>query len=512
MWLEGGSRDGDARPSARYTPGMSFQSRRRRFIGLDNQVQVTTLDGSITTITETYLDSAATSLVPESVFLTTAQYLEFSCANSHTHASARGRATTKAIEDTRALVGELVGASADDAVVFCGNGSTAALNLAAEVLYPEFRSAVPEALDRYRSAPKNARSLVFISEMEHHSNMLPWRRAAGMANVSYIPVFDDGTIDMANLRAMLARNSGRVRVVAVTAMSNVTGVINDVHAIARLAHDAGAVIVVDAAQAAPHIPLNMHPAGPDEALDFVALSGHKLFAPGSPGVLVGPRETIAKAQWRVGDVGGGIVTKVEWDSVELLKNPAQRLEAGTPNIPGIVTLGAGVLFLKDLGLGPIREHEIALTSQAITELARIPECVVYGPTDPNLRGGIVSFNLFGIPHGLVAAVLQDCFGIASRNMCFCAEPFVRQMLDAVCNNRGFCAPVREGHRGMCRASFSPFTGTADITRLTTAVAWIAMNIAKIQPLYEGVDGVFTSKTFRPQPVFDLVTTFEAVSV
>ncbi len=475
---------------------MSFESSRFSFIGRNDPQQVTRLDGELTTIPSVYLDSAATSLMPLPVFDVIDQYLMGSCANSHTHASARGRATTKAIEDTRALVGALVGATENDAVVFVGNGATGALNLAAEILYP----IVPN---------KDRKQLVFISEMEHHSNMLPWRRAAGIDNVRWIPVFDTGEIDMANLRAMLAKNAGKVRVVAVSAMSNVTGVINPVHEIARLAHDAGAVIVVDAAQAAPHVPIAKHDTGPDLDLDYIAMSGHKLYAPGSPGILVGPREAISNAMWITGNVGGGIVEKVEWDSVDLLSDPARRLEAGTPNIPGTVALGAGLLFFGNLGIGAVRDHEIALSRQAINDLTKIPECIVYGPTDPTLRGGIVSFNLFGIPHGLVAAVLNDFFAISVRNDCFCCQPFVRKMLDAICNQRGVCAPLKEGHRGMVRASFSPFTTTEDIMRLTTAIQWIVMNIKEIELLYNGVDGVFTHKTFRPEDAFTIDGAFAA---
>lgn len=490
---------------------MLFNYQRFEFIGLRRPVRVVQLDGTLSKIEESYLDSSATSLMPIQVDRVLHEYLRSAQANSHTHASARGRATTKAIEDTRALVKEFVGGGPDDAAVFVGNGATGALNLAAQILYPS----VP--------GPKEAKPLVLISEMEHHSDMLPWRRAAngrmdtssqGSASpldfVKYFPVRDDCTIDLPQLRALLTMHRGRVRVVVVSAMSNVCGTINPIHEIAKMAHEAGAVIVVDAAQAAPHVPIDMHTSDPAETLDFLALSGHKLYAPGSPGVLVASKDALSPAAWRTGSVGGGIVDRVELNSVTLIDDVAQRLEAGTPNIPGIIALGAALLFMKDLGMSEVREHEIKLTRQALTGLSAIPSCVVYGPMDATTRGGIVSFNLFGMAHGLVAAILGDFFGVVVRNDCFCAQPLVRRLLDATCNQRGVCAPRDEFRRGMVRASFSPFTTEAEVRRLVTAVQWIVLNEAKLREAYDHSDGVFVHKTFRPELPFDLAAAYAFV--
>lgn len=484
---------------------MPFADRRFEFIGLRRPVWVIQLDGTRSKIEESYLDSSATSLMPSQVDRVLHEYMRSGQANSHTHASARGRATTKAIEDTRTLVKEFVGGGPGDAAVFVGNGATGALNLAAQILYPT----VPTA--------KDPKPIALVSEMEHHSDMLPWRRAANgrmdtppLDFVKYFPVRDDCTIDLPQLRALLAMNRGRVRVVAVSAMSNVCGTINPIHEIAKMAHEAGAVIVVDAAQAAPHIPIAMHTNDPAETIDFLALSGHKLHAPGSPGVLIASKDALASAAWRTGSVGGGIVDRVELNSVTLIDDVARRLEAGTPNIPGTIALGAAILFLKDLGMDSVREHEIRLTRQAIAGLSAIPSCVVYGPMDATERGGIVSFNLFGLAHGLVATILNDYFGIAVRNDCFCAQPLVRRLLDATCNQRGVCAPRDEGRRGMVRASFSPFTTEAEIRRLIIAVQWIVLNEAVLREAYDHVEGVFTHKTFRPESCFDLAGVYALV--
>lgn len=460
---------------------MSFDSLRTQFLGLNTPTAVTSLSGAVTTVPHCYLDSGATCLMPKPVWDVVADYLMTSCANSHTHGSARGRATTAAMDRTRVLIKALVGADAGDAVVFLGSGSTGPLNLLAEILGDE--------------------GVVLVSAMEHHSNMLPWMKAAE-DNIAFFGTKDDGTLDMESLARAL--EPGDVKVVCVSAMSNVTGVINPIHRIAAMVHDAGAVIVVDASQAAPHIQLNMT----QDAIDFLVLSGHKLYAPGSPGVLVGRADVLTEAAWVSGSVGGGIVKRVDLETgVELLEDPAARLEAGTPDIPGIISLGAACLFLRDMTMAAVRAHEVELATVALTELAKIPNAVVYGPTDPTRRGGIVSFNLFGIAHGLVCAVLNDFFAISVRNDCFCAQPYVRSMLDAVCNQRGVCAPVKEGVRGMVRASFGPWTTEDDVRGLAAAVAWIDQNATQLEALYEGDNGKFTHRTFRPALPFNLDTAF-----
>lgn len=461
---------------------MSFASLRTQFLGLNTPTAVTHLDRSITTVPHCYLDSGATCLMPKPVFDVVFSYLETACANSHTHGSARGRATTAAMDRTRVLIKELVGADAGDSVVFLGSGSTGPLNLLAYLLGDE--------------------GVVLVSAMEHHSNMLPWMKVA-KDKVAFFGTLDDGTLDMSSLARALA--PGDVKVVCVSAMSNVTGVINPIHRIAAMAHDAGAVIVVDGSQAAPHIALNMS----KDDLDFLVLSGHKLYAPGSPGILVGRSDLLLEAAWTAGFVGGGIVERVDLETgVELLKDAASRLEAGTPDIPGIVSLGAACLFLKDMTMAAVREHEIELTTLALTEFAKIQNVVVYGPTDPRSRGGIVSFNIFGVAHGLVCAVLCDFFAISTRNDCFCSQPYVRSLLDAACNQRGICAPVAEGtKRGMVRASFGVWTNEADVRKLIEAVAWIDAHAQELAAQYYSEDGRFSHKTFRPALPFNLDTAF-----
>ncbi len=451
------------------------------FLGASPQMQIVTLTGQTVWTKRVYLDSAATCLMPAEVFATLGLYLEHSCANSHTHGSASGRATTAAIAAAHDLVGRLVSYNPEKhAVVFLGNGATAALNLAADILLPN------------REKPT-----VLVSAGEHHSNMLPWTRAADIENVRYIRVFDNGFLDMEHLRSLLEEFSGRVSVVAVSALSNVTGVGAPIQDVAALAHAAGAMVVVDGSQAASHVPLAIGD------VDFLALSGHKLYAPGSPGVLVATREALERGRWRCGCVGGGTVDHVALDELVLLKDIVSVFEAGTPNIPGAIMLGAAAKMLLRVGMDVVHAHEQKLVQLAMMGLANEDGIIVYGAQDPIVRAGILAMNIAGVPHGLTAAALNDFWGIAVRNDCFCAQPLVRQLLDAECNAKGFCAPIKEAKRGMVRASFGLQTTETDVLLLIQAMKWVRDNRVLIEERYELVDGNWTHKTFRPAPVFEL---------
>jgi selenocysteine lyase/cysteine desulfurase len=431
-----------------------------------------------------YLDAAATSLMPRVALEAQAEYYAAACANPHTQAHAAGRASTHAVARTRVLLGRLVGYDPlRDEVVFCGAGATGAINRAARALFPDGPAAPGD-----RRAP-----LAVVTALEHHSHLLPWRRAAGAAHVRAVPACARGGVDLAALEKLLRDSAGRVRVVAVTAASNVTGVIIPVHAVARLAHRFGARIVVDGAQAAPHLPLAMHaPDGGD--LDALAVSGHKLYAPGAPGVLVCARTLFARdggdgaARGPVGDAGGGTVESVPLLAPATYKRDlAAREEAGTPNTPGVVALGTVAALLHRVGMDAVSEHDAHLTERALARLGAVEGVILYGSPDPRERVGVVAFNLPHVPHGVVARMLSDRFGIEVRNGCFCAEPFVRELLDRAARagtpTADECPGQPPTRRGMVRASFGPWTTDADVDALAGAVAWIAANEAAACGLY-----------------------------
>jgi len=467
----------------------------REFLGLGKPAEVATLAGGRAMVPRVYLDAAATCLMPTSVWKTEAQYLESSCANSHTSASAVGRATTEALLRVHQLIGQLVNADPNtDTVILCGSGATEPTNLLAAAMF----------LD-------DPRQLVCVSAIEHHSNLLPWMRAAGRDNVRLIDCLDDGSLDIAHLTRVLSAERGKVRAVTVTGVSNVTGVITPLEQIAALAHAAGADLVVDAAQAAAHIPMNMHPGPAAQAIDYLILSGHKLYAPGAPGALIGRKDLFQRTDWSIGNVGGGTVDRVEYEHVLWKADPSERYEAGTPNIPGAIALGAAAKMLLAVGMDTIRAHEVELVHYAFAKLATVPGLLIYGPGSTEARAGVFSFNLSDLPHGLVAAALSDYAAIWVRNDCFCAQPYVRQQLQAACDTRGFCLrPDDPSMRGMVRASFALFTTEADIDRLTAALIWIADHRTVLLASYESnADGTqFKHKTFQPAPVFSLDTAAE----
>lgn len=510
-----------------------FDRFRRDFLGLETTHEVTTLHGAITRRRRIYLDATATSLMPRIVWEGLRIYFDQVCANSHTHAHFAGRITTEAIDRSRALIGELVGYDPSiDVVIFTGNGATGAVNLLADAMFPpavtqlfrqmsdpapgvqEATTALLQSLRAGRSAliDRLPRDLVVVTKMEHHSNMLPWVRAVGYERVRFVNIRPDGTLDLSHLSDILEREGHRVRVVAVTGVSNVTGIVNPVHTIARMAHRVGAQIAVDAAQAAPHVPIAMHPPDdPEGALDYVIISGHKLYAPGSRGVLVGRRD-VFREDHVVGMVGGGAVEYVSTEEVRFKKEVSEREEAGTPNIPGTIALGIVARLLREIGMDTIRQHELSLVDDALTRLKKNPAVVIYGETDTRKvpRAGVIAFNLRHLPHGLVAAALSDYFNIAVRNDCFCAQPYVKEQLrggppvESACtsDNTGSCDVV---HRpGMVRASFGVFTTHEDIAALDEALQWISAHADTLRAQYvQTPEGDWKHRSFRTTTEFSI---------
>lgn len=468
----------------------------REFLGTAAPAVRLLPNGQVVPTTRIYLDATATSLMPRCVHGVVRQYLEECCANSHTTANAWGRATTEAIDRARTLLRELMGAGPGHTLIFVGNGATGACNRLAKAV---FRGG-------------SARPLVVVTEMEHHSNILPWSREAGEPNLRFVRVGRDGSLDLAHLDEILAREGGRVRIVSVTAASNVTGAVNPIRDIAERAHRVGAEIAVDAAQGAPHVPIRMHdPTRTAASIDHLILSGHKLYAPGSPGVLIAD-ERLFPSDCVVGDVGGGTVEYVGLDGVSWTPRACDREEGGTPNIPGTIALGAAAKFLLGLGMERVAKHEQELAAYAVDALHRTPEVVVYGPpgSGDRPRAGVVAFNLARVPHYTTAACLSDRFAIAVRNECFCAQPYVRKHLYETCDLTGEHGPCTIGGpkaRGMVRASFGLFTSREDIDALVRSLAWIRDNAKTVEAEYAVDGGHARHRTFRA-PCFDLDRAYE----
>jgi cysteine desulfurase/selenocysteine lyase len=384
----------------------------------------------------------------------------------------KSRLSTEAYEQARELVADFLGVDGSSQVVIFVKGTTDALNrIAAEQARLDGRH-------------------VLVTEMEHHADLLPWRHRSGHFMVGLTP---DGHIDLDAIESALKTSGGTIGLVALCGASNVTGFVSPVHEVAELAHRYGARVSIDAAQLAPHHRIQIRTAGDPGHLDFVSLSGHKMYAPYGTGVLVAPRDFFAGAPEVM---GGGAIRIVTWDDTVWADLP-DREEAGSPNVIGAVALGVAIETLLELGFEDMLRYEVELGARLLAGLSRIPGVSVLGGTamGPGARLGLASFVIDGVHHGLAAAVLSHEWGVAVRNGCFCANPYVFQLLhmtkEAVENVEG---EVNAGHRqalpGAVRASLAPYNDATEVDRFVEAVTHIARG--DIRSSYEQAnDGTFS---------------------
>ena len=503
----------------------SLDALAKDFLGLTHTDPVVDLDGKVHHRRRVYLDTTASSLMPRPVWKGVERYLSTAAANSHTYAHRAGRATTDAIEDARDAVGRLVGYDPKvDQVLFTGNGATGALNFLARVLYPlELRlwlrgnlKGLPTDVSDERGEralqllkARMERPLVVTTVMEHHSNLLPWVEAVGRDNLRPVETTADGQLDLNHLKDVLEKEGDRVSLVAVNGTSNVTGVISDVHAIAKLAHRHGALIVVDAAQMAPHQPIRIHSSDPSESLDFVALSGHKMYAPGSRGALVGRLAPVVGSRC-IGDVGGGMAAAVSLDDFRIVDELTAREEAGTPNIPGTVSMGLAAELLMEVGMEEVQEREHILTEALLKRLSSIEGVKLYGPqADADLeRAGVITLNVRDLPDGLVATYLDHGWNIAVRNGCFCAHPYVKRLLGVGKEaEEEYLDQLDAGDwryvPGMVRVSLGLYSTMEDLEVLALALEEISARHKDLEAAYEHqVSGAFVRKNEDARKLLD----------
>jgi cysteine desulfurase / selenocysteine lyase len=375
-----------------------------------------------------YLDSAASSQKPASVIEAIQRYYERSHSNVHRSIHTLGEEATELYEAARDAVRGFAGARSREEIVFT-RGTTEGLNL------------VAQALGRTLAGGDE----ILVTEMEHHSNLIPWQMACRDrgAVLKAVPLLEGSYLDMTAFDRLL---SSRTRVVAVAHVSNVLGTINPVEEIARKARAVGAALVVDGAQAAPHLPLDLEASG----ADFYVFSGHKMLGPTGIGVLYGRKEALERLEpaW-----GGGEMIKEVWIDHAQWNDLPWRFEPGTPPIAGAVGLHAAVEYLEKLGMERVHAHEQALTAQCLDLLARIPGVTIYGPRNPELKGAVVAFTVEGLhPHD--GAALLDQRGIAVRAGHHCAQPLMKRL----------------GIVGTLRASFSVYNTAADVEQLAEALA------------------------------------------
>ncbi|MGE5748118.1 MAG: cysteine desulfurase [Solirubrobacterales bacterium] len=370
-----------------------------------------------------YLDNGATAQKPLAVIETLDRYWREQNANVHRGVHTLSEEATGLYEGARQTLASHLGADRRE-LIFARN-ATEALNL---VAYSWARTNLAEG-DR-----------IVLTEMEHHSNVVPWYQAAHErgAHLDWAPVTDEGRLDLDAFAALLEREP---KLVCVAHVSNVLGTINPISEIARLAHDAGALLVVDGAQAAPKLELDMAELG----ADFYALTAHKMYGPTGLGALFGRRELLEEMPPFVG--GGSMIRKVTRDLITWADLPA-KFEGGTPPIGEAIGFGAAIRWLEELGLPAVHGAELELTSYALERIAEVPGLTVFGPPAGDDRGGIISFAMEGV-HAHDVAEILDRHGVAVRAGHHCAQVLMQRL----------------GVPAMTRASLAVYNTRAEVDRL-----------------------------------------------
>ena len=352
-----------------------------------------------------YLDSGATSQKPLSVVEAESDFYKFHNAAVHRGAHQLAEEATDAYEGARLKVAKFIGAR-EEQIVFT-KGATESLNLVA------YAMGNAEPGSRFALTSKDK---IVVTEMEHHANLIPWQQLAGRtgAQLSWFEVTPDGRLDLSNINSVITENT---KVVALTHQSNVLGTINPLKAIVARAHEVGAVVVLDACQSAPHMPIDVT----ELDVDFLVFSGHKALGPTGVGVL-----------WSsvLDDLppflyGGSMIETVTMTTATWAPAP-RKFEAGVPNMAQAVGLGAALDYLTNIGMINVHDHEVSLTQYLIEKLQQVPELKIVGPTNIDARGGTVSFTVGEIhPHDLGQYV--DSQGVAVRTGHHCAWPLTRKL-------------------------------------------------------------------------------------
>ena len=373
-----------------------------------------------------YLDSAATSQKPRQVIDRMVQFYETENANVHRGVYELSEKATAAYEGAREACARFIGAPAD-CVIFT-RGTTESINLV-----------------RFTWAHENVRAgdEILVTEMEHHSNLIPWQllaQASG-ATLRHLPIDDDGILRTDLMDQFV---TAKTKLVSLPLMSNVLGTINGVREVADAAHAVDAKVLVDAAQAAPHLSFDVDELG----ADFLAYSAHKMCGPTGAGVLYGRKELLEQMP---PFHGGGEMIREVWEDRATWNEVPYKFEAGTPNVAQAVGMGAAVEYLEGLGMGEVRAHEMELTAYALERLDSVG-ATIYGPRDLSQRGGVVSFNVEDVhPHDMSTIVDQE--GVCIRAGHHCAQPLMRRL----------------GVPATARASFYVYNTSDDVDALIEAV-------------------------------------------
>jgi cysteine desulfurase/selenocysteine lyase len=375
-----------------------------------------------------YLDNAATSQKPRQVIDALVRYYENYNANIHRAVHSLGEEATAAYEEAREKVRRFINAPTTESIIFTRN-TTEAINL---VAYSWGRANIGEGDE------------ILLTQMEHHSNLIPWQQLAKEkgATVRYVPVTEQGTLELNGLEDLF---DARTKMMALPHVSNSLGTINPVEKIAVEARRRGVMLLVDGAQGAPHLPVDVHAIG----CDFYAFSSHKMLGPTGVGVLYGRKELLEEMEPFLG--GGEMIRKVTIEGATWNDLP-WKFEAGTPNIADVIAFGAAIDYLEALGMENVRQHEAEITAYALDRMSKIPDITLYGPPDIEQRGGVISFNFSDLhPHDI--GTVLDQYGVAIRSGHHCTQPLWRRL----------------GVSGSARASFYVYNTTEEVDKLVDAV-------------------------------------------
>ena len=375
-----------------------------------------------------YLDNAASTQKPKQVIEKIQTYYEESNANVYRGVHALSERATRLYEEARHKLADFIGASQAEEVIFT-RGTTTGLNWVAHNL----GQLVLEEGDE-----------ILISYMEHHSNIIPWQQIAKLtgAHLRYIDLTPDGQLDLEDAKNKI---SPKTKILAITHVSNVLGVVNPIKELGQLIHQQEGILVVDGAQAVPHMAIDVQ----DLDADFYAFSGHKMCGPTGIGVLYGKRKWLEAIE--PAEFGGEMIQVVDlYDST--WADLPHKFEAGTPNIAGAIGLAAAVDYLQDLGMDQIFQHEHDLASYTLSRLQAKDGVTVFGPSDPEKRSGVIAFNIDGLhPHDVATAL--DLEGVAIRAGHHCAQPLMKYI----------------NQPATARASFYLYNTKADADKLLEAI-------------------------------------------
>src|SRR5215211_2516311 len=376
-----------------------------------------------------YLDNAATSQKPRQFIQALVEYYEGYNANIHRGVHALAELATERYEGTRQKVARFIGAASTREIIFTRN-TTEAINL---VAYTWGRQNI------------GAGDEILVTRMEHHSNVVPWQLLAAErgAKLRFISFSEECVVEPEDIKKAL---TDRTRILAITHMSNVLGTINPVAEAAKLAHEAGALILVDGAQSVPHMPVDVQ----DLDCDFLAFSSHKMLGPTGVGVLYGKEALLESMPPFLG--GGEMIDRVS-DDMSTWNELPWKYEAGTPNIADVIAFGAAIDYLSALGMERVREHERELVAYAMEAIGNVPDIKIFGPRDSVRRGGVVAFN-FGDIHSHDVGMILDYEGIAVRVGHHCCQLIMKDL----------------GIPGTARASFYVYNTPEEVDSLVTGLS------------------------------------------